>query len=151
MSAGDRGKWAEGKVRAQLEQRNSSSEFAYYRLPDARAGSYQPTLSDFLVLDRGTMHLLEVKEVNHTHRLPGKNFATDKRSRIHKMVMAGSESLVIVCFSPLREQYTPREQTHAPIWRAADIAWFGYSDVPSWDMFSLPLRPLQAILEEYFA
>lgn len=146
MSTGDRGKRAEGKVRAHLEAFAQQSSFAFHRMPDARAGSYQPTLADFLCKSPSGMWLLEVKEVDHLYRLPEKNFSGDKRSRMRMFEAAGAKTLVVVCFTPHRQGYSPRDQTSAAIWRGASLDYFK-SGLTSWDMRDLSLTPLIHLLQ----
>jgi hypothetical protein len=124
-SIGTRGKWAEKKFRDYCEKLNSRVDFAYYRLPDARAGSAAPTLADFLVCSKKLPYLVEIKEVhNHTFRLPHKNFAADKRARMEKFHLAGVQGLVLVCFEPGSEC----------VWRMASARWFNALVGGSWNM-----------------
>lgn len=95
-SVGDRGKSAEKEAKKILNLWDKQADFAYYRLPDARAGSKAPTLADFLLMDSGVMRLLEVKEVAHDFRLPYQNFAVDKVARMKKFVWAGAKGTVWV-------------------------------------------------------
>jgi hypothetical protein len=149
MSAGTRGKWAEKKVRDQLKVMGLKADFNYMRLPDARAGSFQPTIGDFLVVRRKVPTFVEVKEVDHEYRLPAKNFSSDQRGRLKAFEAAGAQTLIVVCFTPLRLALSPRQQTTEPVWRAAEVSYFDVeSDRPSWDMRDLMLYPIAEILEK---
>ena len=100
MSAANRGKWAESEVKKELAKLSAaSSQFAFYRLPDARAGSLQATLSDFLILVGGTLVLLEVKEVAHDYRLNYTNFSPSQVARQRLWEAAGAVGLVAVAHS----------------------------------------------------
>ena len=149
MAVGDRGKWAEGKVRDALKGRALQAGFQFMRLPDARAGSFQPTTADFLVVDSGRPFFLEVKEVNHVSRLPGKNFDQGQRARLALWEAAGARSRVLICHSPLREVVQPPE-AKGKIWRAFRAAYFGHDTPPSWDLHHFPLFSLTDALEEIF-
>lgn len=74
--------------------------------------------------------LIEVKQVEHSHRLPCKNFGADQVARMRMRSWAGSEPLVLVCFHP-----SPR----VTMWRAAPLDYFEKRPGPkpesgSWDM-----------------
>jgi penicillin-binding protein-related factor A (putative recombinase) len=125
MSVANRGKYAEGKVRDHFKALNDKIlPFWFERLPDARAGSLQATLCDFLVVCRGTTFAIEAKETDQLSRLP-----KDKIKQVAKLRQAdrcGMHSLVLVYFKKLEK------------WRVAPIAFFEGSP-PSWDMQALPL------------
>lgn len=100
MSAANRGKWAENEVKKELSKLSAaSSQFAFYRLPDARAGSLQATLADYLVLVGGCLVLLEVKEVAHDYRLNYTNFSSSQVARQRLWEEAGAVGLVAVAHS----------------------------------------------------
>ena len=99
MSLGDRGKWAEGKVRDALKKRALQTRFAFLRLPDARAGSFTPTTSDFMVVSNGVPIFLEVKQIDHVFRLGVKSFDQGQRSRMRLFVEAGALARVVVASS----------------------------------------------------
>ena len=149
MAVGDRGKWAEGKVRDALKERALRAEFQFMRLPDARAGSFQPTTADFLAVDSGRPFFLEVKEVNHVSRLPGKNFDQGQRARLAMWEAAGAKASVLICHSPLREMVQPPD-TKGKFWRSFKAAYFGHAMPPSWDLQSFPLLSLSAALQNIF-
>ncbi len=95
-TTGTRGKWAEGEVRKYLVAAERG-DTAFYRPPDARAGSLQAVMADFMTLRKGLLTLIEVKEVEHASRLPYKNFSADKVARMRVWQLAGAEAWVIVC------------------------------------------------------
>lgn len=137
-TAGQRGKWAEGKARDWMKNRNDSDAlFAFLRYPDARAGSAQPAPSDFEATHRGTNFKIEVKEVKITtvssRRLPAANFASDKRGRMRKWRMAGAECWVIVC-------HLVEGRGGVKEWRLAPIEHF-QDHQTSWDMLGFPAHP----------
>ena len=141
MSTGTRGKWAEDKVKALLKGWAGSSRLNYWRLPDARAGSFQPTTSDFLVGVGGLFTFLEVKEVDHMYRLPKPNFKMDQRGRIRAWELAGAQSLVLVAFTPLKTR-----GPECKMWRSCRLSYFTGDDTGSWGMASQPLSTLDTAL-----
>lgn len=134
-SPADRGKAAEGEVKKVLTRLALQSDTAFTRLPDARSGSFQATLADFLVVRRGVPFLLEVKEVEHDYRLPHGNFSTDQVSRLRRFELAGAESHVLVLHSKLGK------------WRTARVDYFLTREGGSWDLRNLPLQDLKDILK----
>lgn len=139
MSQGTRGKWSEGEVRKQLNLYAGYSTFMAHRLPDARAGSRQPTLSDFMTMHRGKHALLEIKEVEkHDYRLPHQNFDELKVGRIRSWQMAGSDAHVLVCFQP---------GARTAIWRYAPIDYFLTRTGGSWDMRDIAPITLKQAME----
>lgn len=101
-TTGTRGKFAEGKVKAVLKKMESAN-CAHLRFPDARAGSLATAPADFMFLKNGKLTLLEVKEVNHAHRLPYQNFALDQIARLRLWQAAGAAAWVLVYFTPTKE------------------------------------------------
>jgi len=135
MSTGTRGKAAESAVKKRLEVRAKSSNFAYWRLPDARAGSFMPTLADFMYVDDGEMTLLEVKEVAHTYRLPYGNFGEDQVARMRVFQAAGANTLVLIHHSTTK------------LWRYGRVDQFLDRSVGgSWNLSSWPTFKLEEIL-----
>ena len=138
-TAGTRGKWAEAEVKKKLALYGGFSSFASLRLPDARAGSRQVTLADFMVMHKAQHSLLEVKEVSkHEYRLPHQNFDELKVSRMRSWAMAGSVGHVLVCFMP---------GARTAIWRYAPIEYFLTRTGGSWDMRSIPTVTLSQAME----
>lgn len=123
-TAANRGKWAEGEVKKELAKRSAASaQFAFYRLPDARAGSLQATLADYLVLIEGCLVLLEVKEVAHDYRLNYTNFSPSQVARQRLWEEAGAVGLVAVAHST------------AKAWRVLPLQRFLARDSgASWDL-----------------
>lgn len=137
-----RGLKAEALVKKKLVSLEAA-DFSHARWPDARAGSFAVALADFLIMHKGKMTLLEVKEVAHSFRLPHTNLGTDQIGRMRAWKSAGAQGHVLV--------YSSIDKT----WRAADISWFHlhYTKVSetgkavgSWDMREVPL----ITLEDYF-
>lgn len=142
MTASNRGKYAEGHVRRRLAQRALQADFQFMRLPDAHAGSFQPTTADYLIVCRSVCHFLEVKEVAHAYRLPGKNFGQDQRARLNAFRAAGAMAWALVCFRP---------QGASPFWRVCPSTYFGTETPPSWDMRDLPIMTLDDALSLMFS
>ena len=145
MAQGDRGKWAEGRVRDFLKRLSETAGCAFMRLPDARAGSFQPTTADFLISYKGLHTMLEVKEVDHNYRLPGKNFKQDQRARLANWRNAGTNTYVLVAHMPLKPP--TGQQKLGLMWRAVPAAWFGGAEVPSWDISLHPLITLDDAMD----
>lgn len=132
---GQRGKSAEKQVEDVLKSMNTSAEFAFHRLPDARsAGSFlaaQP--ADFLV-SCGGMKFLEVKSTKHRFRL-----AKDKLSQLptlRKFHLAKTPFAVLI------------EHSVEGVWRAVPGEYFvARPDQPSWDLSDIPTHdsPLSAL------
>lgn len=142
MSAGTRGKWSEAEVRKRLNLYSGYSSFAAFRLPDARAGSRQPTLADFMTMHQAQYGLLEVKEVEkHDYRLPHQNFDELKVGRIRAWQMAGAAAHVVVCWRP---------GAKTAIWRHAPIDYFLKREGGSWDMRDLPVVTLDQAMENIY-
>ncbi len=115
MSAGTRGKYAEGKVKDELKKfEERFANFTYNRIPDARAGSVVSVPGDFQAFYKfeesgmGTRptasynFLIEVKETTLPNRLPYQNFSVDGVARARKRQMAGGIVLVLVCCKPTK-------------------------------------------------
>ncbi len=156
MSA-NRGKYAEGKVAEFLtEWKRKVAGFTFNRVLDAHAskGSMSsPQPGDFQWFLRGTytLHphklgrqfepiqglpftrngLIEVKEVEHTHRLPYKNFETAQVGRMQIREMAGSEPLVLIAFRAKGQR--------GAIWRSPPLSVFAARNPQtpsgSWDLY----------------
>lgn len=138
MNIASRGKWAESEFKKWADKKSSAcKDFAWLRYPDARAGSKVAAPSDFGAVYRGKPYVIEIKEVEHTHLLPKKNFAIEKINRMRKWMWAGSSALVIVYFKD------------AAVWRTAPLDWFfeHYKEKGAWDMREFPARTLIQILE----
>lgn len=111
MSAANRGKYTEDKVRETLKKLEADNlRFTFNRIPDAHAagGKAQPQAGDFQAFYccdfKGSYNfLIEAKETEHATRLPYKNFSPDAVARAYKRQLAGSKVLVLVCSKPLKE------------------------------------------------
>lgn len=122
----NRGKYAEGKVKDYLNKLNYSGAVAFYRFPDARSGSFQQALSDFLIMFCGRATLLEVKEVNHSYRLPAANYKLQQRAKARSFQAAGAIPLVLIYHTPDK------------LWRILHNDFFGNLDSGSWDLRGVP-------------
>lgn len=93
---GTRGKYAEGEVRKLLTKLNSRADFAWHRMPDARAArsalAAQP--ADFIVANAGKVLWWEVKETKIAHRLP--HDKVSQHPTLAKFRLAGMDYIVIV-------------------------------------------------------
>ena len=141
-TVGTRGKTAETLVKKKLASLESARQ-AFYRVPDARSGSFAVALADFLIMRDGRMTLLEVKEVAHDFRLPHTNLDLSQIGRMRAWASAGAQADVLVYHSTTK------------LWRTAEIHWFheNYRKVDekgkavgSWDLREFPTMTL----DEYF-
>lgn len=89
--------------------------------------------------------MLEVKEVDHAYRLPGKNFKQDQRARLAVWRNAGTNTRVLVAHMALKP--STGAQKLGLMWRAVPAAWFGSEDIPSWDLGAHPLLTLDDAME----
>jgi len=121
MTTSNRGKVAETLVKKHLTSINRQ-DFAWWRMPDAHAGSMQPTLADFLLVSRGKVTLLEVKEVAHDFRLPVGNFKPENRARMRLFQFAGADCQVLIYHSTTKQ------------WRSLPLDYFGTQNTGSWDL-----------------
>ena len=81
VTAANRGKYAEGKVKAELKKLEAAN-CTHHRFPDAHSGSFITAPADFLILQNGRLRLLEVKQVEHGERLPYGNFSSEQVNRM---------------------------------------------------------------------
>lgn len=132
---GTRGKYAEAKVKALLKA-SEAVNFAHYRFPDARAGSFTVTPCDYMVCKQGSLTLLEVKEVNHAFRLPHGNFSKDQVARMRNFESAGAAAWVLVYFTPLK------------LWRCESISYFLQREGGSWNMSHIETETLEPLLRK---
>lgn len=139
MTQGQRGKTAEGKVKDLLVQRALRTNFAWYRPPDARAGSFLPTTCDFFAMHNGKLHLLEVKEVDHEYRLPHKNLEAAQVGRMLTWVHAGAEAWILVHHTKNRNtwRYFPLHSLPARTGGSWD-----FSELQTYDTASFILREI---------
>jgi hypothetical protein len=135
-SVAERGKSAEKAVAVALSTFDGRQDTTWWRIPDARAGSRQPAFADFLLLHKGQLMLIEVKEVEHAFRLPYANFDSGQVARMRRFQCAGAYAFVLIHFKPVNA------------WRCIDLDWFTEraSDKASWDTARFPLLPLKSIL-----
>lgn len=130
-AVGQRGKTAQDLTKAVLEKMNTSSDFAYDRVSDARAagGKLKKQLCDYLCWHKAANNMcysvpLEVKSTEHDYRITKAHLT--QLQKLHMVAKAGADPHVLVLFKGLSK------------WRIAPITFFGFG-VPSWDMSSLPL------------
>jgi penicillin-binding protein-related factor A (putative recombinase) len=135
-SPADRGKTAEKEVKKVLTKLSLRSDTAFERLPDARAGSFQTAMCDFIMTHKGTMFLLEVKEVAHDYRLPHGNYSKDQVARMRRWQLAGAKAFVLIYHTKLSK------------WRVAPVDYFVERTGGSWDLRNLGLQNLEDILKE---
>jgi Holliday junction resolvase len=134
MTTTNRGKIAEGQVKKILSS-ITRQDFAWNRLPDAHAGSRQPTLADFLLVNRGMPILLEVKETAHDFRLPVGNFKLENRARMRIFQLAGAKCVILIHHSKTK------------VWRCIGLDYFGTQDTGSWDLRSTSELNLKEAIE----
>ena len=125
---GQRGKAAERLVEATLKKFNSWANFAYFRMPDARAamGRLKASPGDFLYFCGDLSGFIEVKSTTHAYRLT--RAAVSQLPTLQKFSMAGAANLILVYHI---------EQN---VWRVlypTDLE----SDTPSWDLKDVPTYP----------
>ena len=68
VTAANRGKYAEGKVKAELKKLEAAN-CTHHRFPDLHSGSRAPAPADFLILQSGRLRLLEIKQVEQNQQL----------------------------------------------------------------------------------
>jgi penicillin-binding protein-related factor A (putative recombinase) len=133
QSPGNRGKEAEALVKKHLTKLSSKACFTFYRFPDARAGSFQTTPADFMLVNSGKLILLEVKEVDHSFRLPHGNLS--QVPRLARYELAGATAYVLVYFKPEK------------LWRLARVSYFLEKSGGSWDMRNMQPTSLESAIQ----
>jgi penicillin-binding protein-related factor A (putative recombinase) len=136
MTYANRGKEAEGLVKRHLTKLSEQSHTTFYRFPDARAGSLQTAPADFMLVHVGRLILLEVKEVNHSYRLPHGNLT--QVPKLRRFEMAGAVGIVLVYFKPEKA------------WRVAPVDYFLETSGGSWDMREIPLKSLADCIKDVY-
>ena len=137
VTAANRGKYAEGKVKAELKKLETAN-CTHWRCPDAHAGSFITAPADFLILQNGRLRLLEVKQVEHGERLPYGNFSPEQVNRMHMWHHAGADTWVLVYHVPHKA------------WRLIPADWFRSrplktvtdKSIGSWVLTEFPLLTL---------
>lgn len=130
-SVGDRGKYAEKKVKEFLEGMSKAKlQFDWERIPDARTagGRFPARAGDFAIYTPTYHGLIEAKEIEHDSRLPKDKLP--QLAKLHKRVLAGGLALVLTY------------HTGRGFWRAPDFEflWEGRG-APSWDLSEFPTYP----------
>ena len=137
VTAANRGKYAEGKVKAELKKLEAAN-CTHHRFPDAHSGSFITAPADFLILQNGRLRLLEVKQVEHGERLAYGNFSPEQVNRMFMWKLAGADTWVLVYHVPHKA------------WRLIPADWFRSrplktaTDKPlgSWVLTEFPLLTL---------
>lgn len=126
-SVGQRGKTAEKIVEAVLKEWNSSSGFAFWRLPDARAamGRLAAQPGDVCYFCGSNAGIIEIKSTEHDFRLP-----KDKVSQLPSLLkfeMAGAKSVIVVLHKRIgkwRLLLPSQLDTGVPSWDLRDYVTF---------------------------
>ena len=137
VTAANRGKYAEGKVKAELRKLEAAN-CAHHRFPDLHSGSRAPAPADFLILQNGRLRLLEVKQVEHGERLAYGNFSPEQVNRMFMWHLAGADTWVLVYHVPHKA------------WRLIPADWFRNrplktvtdKSIGSWVLTEFPLLTL---------
>lgn len=137
VSASNRGKLAEGKLKAYLERLSSSANCTSFRLPDAHAGSRTATLCDFLYLASGNLNLVECKSTRHAYRLPHANVDTAQIAKMRAWQFAGASAFVMI--------YHELED----VWRSAPVDFFLTREGGSWDLRHIPTSTIETAFYNY--
>lgn len=135
MTYANRGKEAEKLVKARLVELAKQADTVWYRPPDLRGGFKQEALTDFLLLKRGHLTLVEVKQTEHTYRLAHGNFGIPQVSRMRAWKWAGASALVLIYHSEIQK------------WRCLDIDYFVDRVGGSWDLREVPFTTLEETLK----
>jgi hypothetical protein len=124
-AVGQRGKYAEGKVKDFLTKHAASKvDFDWERLPDARSamGRMKAQIADYSFFMPGVHGVIEVKEVEHDVRLPAKNFGDDQIAKMYKRQLAGGVPVVLVYHKT------------TGLWRCPDYNWMREERAASWNL-----------------
>jgi len=133
----DRGKAAEGLLKAYFEKLSKQQAFTYYRLPDAHAGSMVATIADFMFLHQGGFALVECKSVRHDYRLPHGNFDAGQVARMRMWKLSGATSFVMIYHETLGQ------------WRSYDVDYFTRREGGSWDLRDTNPTTLEKAFNNY--
>lgn len=135
INPANRGKHAENLLKKHLAKLSLKTDTAFHRLADAHAGSFAPALADFLLLNKGQLYLLEVKQVNHTHRLPHGSFKESQVARMRVWQLSGAMVVILIYHTPL------------DAWRGLPLDHFlDRSQGGSWDLSNIPTVKLEDLL-----
>ena len=130
VTAANRGKLAEKKLKTYLESLAVSSSCAFLRLADAHAGSRTATLCDFIFMREGVLHMVECKSTMHEYRLPHGNVDPAQVAKMRMWKHAGAKAFVMIYHEKL------------DLWRAQEIDYFLVREGGSWDLRGLPLADI---------
>ena len=141
IAAGGRGKVAEGMVRDWLKRLESGSmQFTFNRIGDAGAagGAFAAQAGDYQAFGWGRNWLIEVKELQHSYRLPHASFGPEQVARMQKRALAGTVPVVLI--------YHRNEK----VWRCPPFSLFATREGGSWDFRELETLTLAEIMEATF-
>lgn len=109
----NRGKYAERKFSECCTKAAKRADFAFYRFPDALAGSLKSAPGDFMTMKAGKLRLVEVKETAYPERLPYQNLDALQASRMAMWEMAGAHECKVLIY-----------HTETKLWRVHDLSVF---------------------------
>ena len=120
-AVGQRGKLAEKEVESVLKKFNNRADFAYHRMPDARAamGRLAASPADFLYFFKDSSGFIEVKSTKHAFRLPRASFS--QLPTLCKFAEAGAASWLLV------------HHSEQGLWRCVQPEALS-TDTTSWDL-----------------
>lgn len=128
MSAGQRGKFAEKKVREYLEKVDQQLvHFDYERVSDARSAGgrgAKTVVGDFMFFTPELHGVIEVKEIGHDFRIPAKNIT--QLPKLRKRLLAGGRCYVVVY------------HTTTQLWRCIPAEELELRTTGSWDLRDFP-------------
>lgn len=96
MSA-DRGKKLESDFAKVCKKYAEKIAFAWFRFPDAHAGSRKTSPADFQTAYSGRVRMVEVKETATEGRIPYANIKPDQIARMRLWGLAGVPGYVLIC------------------------------------------------------
>ncbi len=119
------GKETENLVEAVFKEWNKEQHFAWHRLPDAKAarGRLAAQPADYIWRNIAVSGFLEVKALNHPHRLPASRLT--QLPTLKKWTLANSKDIVLV------------HHYMQGLWTACFVKELGFG-VPSWDLRDFP-------------
>lgn len=140
-NAGNRGKYAEKKVREFLQWFSGlNADFDFHRILDARSamGRFPSQPGDFAFYMPRVHGLIEIKEVAHDFRLPHKNFGPEQIGKLLKRRLAGGTILILVYHSTCK------------LWRVVDFEFLRTRTGGSWDLGCFkPVEDINLFLADY--
>jgi len=137
MTTANRGKLAESKLKKHLESLSSKVDSAFFRIPDAHAGSRTATLCDFLFIRGGVLYLVECKSTLHEFRLAHGNVDAGQVARMRLWKGAGARALVMVYHEKLDR------------WRSYEVDYFLNREGGSWDLRDTEPTTIEEAFEKH--